>query len=71
MDKRAPKKAFKDDQSALIGAAVAAVLRAVEGAVDTLASTILKLIPTRGACAKEQKDAIGQPLEEAIEAYKT
>ncbi|KAF2004339.1 hypothetical protein P154DRAFT_409483, partial [Amniculicola lignicola CBS 123094] len=52
-----------------IGGLVAGALRGVEGVVDTLAFTLIKLIPTRSQCAKEQKDAIDRSLTEAIIAY--
>ncbi|KAK7734665.1 hypothetical protein SLS57_000363 [Botryosphaeria dothidea] len=52
-----------------IGAPIAAVLRQVESVVDQLAFALIRLIPTRNECAKEQKTAIDGSLDEAIEAY--
>jgi hypothetical protein len=66
---RSMGRTVKRSENAAVGALVAAGLRAVEGVVDTLAFTVLKLIPTRGKCAKEQKEAIDGSLDETIKAY--
>ncbi|KAF2114065.1 hypothetical protein BDV96DRAFT_647551 [Lophiotrema nucula] len=59
----------KDEESALIGAAVAGALRVVESAVDTIAFKLISLIPTRSECAKQQKEAVDGSLKDAIAAY--
>ncbi|KAF2264176.1 hypothetical protein CC78DRAFT_464033, partial [Lojkania enalia] len=46
-----------------------AALRAVERVVDSTAFTILRLVPTRSECAKQQKEAVDGSLAEAIAAY--
>jgi hypothetical protein len=57
------------NQAAIIGPALAKGLRAVEGVVDQLAFAILRVVPTRSECAKQQKEEIDGSLKEAIFQY--
>ncbi|KAB2572314.1 hypothetical protein DBV05_g9060 [Lasiodiplodia theobromae] len=52
-----------------VAAAVAGALRSVEVVVDTLAFSIIDLVPRRKECAKQQKTSIDGTLDEAIKAY--
>ncbi|KAG9256887.1 uncharacterized protein F5Z01DRAFT_672115 [Emericellopsis atlantica] len=52
-----------------VGQPVAAVLRALEGVVDTLAGDIISLVPTCAKGAKMDIDMLQGTLEKAISAY--
>jgi hypothetical protein len=67
--KRTPKTDVKGAESARIGSLVAQALRGIEAAVDTFALALIRLIPSRSECAKEQKDAIDATIKESIETY--
>ncbi|KAF2015590.1 hypothetical protein BU24DRAFT_450276 [Aaosphaeria arxii CBS 175.79] len=69
--RREPVDLETGGEAAIIGPAIAAGLRAVEGVVDTLAFQILRLVPTRSECAKQQKEAIDGSLSEAITQYES
>jgi hypothetical protein len=60
---------YERGENAFIGRVIATGLRAIERVVDTLASKLIGLCPTRGECAKQEKAKLSASLKEAIISY--
>jgi hypothetical protein len=58
-------------ENGFIGQSIALALRAVERVVDTLASTLINLIPTRSECARSEKAKLSATLKRSISAYES
>ena len=52
-----------------IGSGIALALRALEKIVDTVAAKLISLVPTRSACAEQEKKKLDDSLKESILAY--